>query len=218
MMKFLLTGAIAVGLAGTAMLATATGASALAFSYSDNTAASIPDDNATGVSRDIVISDTAAVTDLTVTISGLQHTWAGDLIATITNVNTGTTVDLFNRIGRISLDGLASNFNGTYSFNSAFTNDILAVASGDSDFDIPSGNYVPSGSLAGFNGQSLAGTWRLTVQDLLEGDTGSFTGWTLSGQNNASAVPVPPQVLGTAVLAGLTAAKKARSRKAIAVA
>jgi subtilisin-like proprotein convertase family protein len=234
MMKFLLTGAMAVGLAGTAMLTTATAASALSFSYSNNVPASIPDNEAAGISSDIVITDTANVTDLNVTINGLKHTWVAHLIAQITHVETNTTVDLFNRIGKVgSATGNGSDFDGNYTFDSQSTNDIWAAAAVGNNANIPVGTYFPStskatganttavpSSLALFNGQGLNGTWRLTISDRARTLTGSFAGWTLSGQNNASttAVPVPPQILGTALLAGLTAAKKARGRKAAAVA
>jgi subtilisin-like proprotein convertase family protein len=208
-MKFLMTGAMSVGLAGIAMLATATGASALSFSYSNNTPATITDFST--VSRDIMITDTANVTDLTVTINGFNHTWLADLIGSLTHVDTATTVNLFNRIGG------SADLNGNYSFNSSFTNNL---ATSSVSGVIPSGNYFPTSSFALFNGQSLNGTWRLTVSDNAGADVGGFSGWTLSGQNNATttAVPVPPQVLGTALLAGLTAVKKARSRKAAAIA
>src|SRR5947209_16248055 len=38
--------------------------------------------------------------NVTVTINGLQHTWAGDVSATLTNLTTGISADLFNRIGK----------------------------------------------------------------------------------------------------------------------
>ncbi len=235
-MKRLLMGAIAVGVVGTMILTTATESLAFAFSYSNNTAATIPDGNDnTGtpgvVSRDIVISDPGFITDLTVTITGLNHTYVGDLIVTLTNVNTGTTVNLFNRIGRVAAPsvgapfGDSSNFNGTYSFSNTFTADIwAAAASGDNNFTVPSGNYFPStfktsgasdvappSSLIPFNMQSLNSAWRLTVSDNASLDTGSFSGWRLSG--NATPVPVPPQAVGTVLLAGLAAAKKLRNCK-----
>jgi subtilisin-like proprotein convertase family protein len=235
-MKLLLTGAIAVGLSGTVMLATATESLAFAFSYTNSTAATIPDGNdgtsTPGVvSRDIVISDPGFISDLTVTITGLNHTYVGDLIATLTNVNTGTSVDLFNRIGRAAAPsygnpfGDNSNFNGTYSFSNAFTADIWAAAAGGTTaFTVPAGDYfastfktsgatnvAPPSSLALFNGQSLSSTWRLTISDNAASDTGSFSGWTLSGQ--ATPVPVPPQAVGTFLFAGLAAVKKRRSRK-----
>jgi subtilisin-like proprotein convertase family protein len=235
-MKRLWTGAIAVGVAGTVLLETASKSLAFTFTSSNNTAATIPDGNdgtstPGTVSRDIVIGTSGFVSDLTVTITGLNHTYVGDLIATLTNINTSTSVNLFNRIGRVAAPsygtpfGDNSNFNGTYSFSNTFTGDIwAAAASGGDAFNIPAGNYAPStftasgsasvappSSLAPFTGQSLSSTWRLTIADWAGTDTGGFSGWTLAG--NATPVPVPPQVVGTALLAGLAAAKKLRNRK-----
>ncbi|MBW4552434.1 MAG: hypothetical protein KME35_15200 [Aphanocapsa sp. GSE-SYN-MK-11-07L] len=237
MNKRLLTGMIAAGVAGTVLLTTASKSLGFAFTFSNTTPATIPDgDSSTStpgiVSRDIVISDPGFISDLTVTITGLNHIFGGDLIATLTNVNTGTSVDLFNRIGRVAAPsygfpiGDNSNFRGPYSFSNAFTGDIWAAATGGGPgFNIPAGNYAPStfktsgpnnvappSSLAPFTGQNLNSTWRLTVFDWLESDTGSFSGWTLSG--NATPVPVPPQAIGTVLLAGLAAVKKLRNRKA----
>jgi subtilisin-like proprotein convertase family protein len=220
MFKQLITGAIFATVSGITVLAAAPNAFALTFTYSNNTPVNIP--VADSVSSDIVISDTGAIDNLAVTISGFNHPWAGDLIARLTNVNTNTTVDLFNRIGRIDTGfGSGSEFNGTYSFSNAFTASIWSSAAASSL--IAPGNYAPTTiggsltSLSAFNGQGLAGTWRLSISNLEPYDTGSFSGWTLSG-NTASnaAVPVPPQVVGTAVLAGLTAVKKLRLRKTVA--
>lgn len=47
----------------------------------------------------IVVPDPATITDVTVTFTGLTHTWIGDLIVTLTHVDTATTVDLFRRVG-----------------------------------------------------------------------------------------------------------------------
>jgi len=105
---------------------------------------SIPDNNAPGASSTITVptSSNFLITDITVTLNNLTHTWIGDLIATLTYVPTNTTVSLFNRIGLVSSGfGESSNFNGTYSFNDAFTSNIWTVAaSGGDSFVIPSGN------------------------------------------------------------------------------
>jgi subtilisin-like proprotein convertase family protein len=232
MFKQLMTGAMMVGTASAVLLAAAPQAFAIPFTYGNNTSATIPDNNFTGISRDIVVSDPGNVGELSVSITGLTHDWVGDLIASLTHVETNTKVDLFNQIGKVTNTGTGdgSNFNGTYSFSNTFTTDIWAAAAAvTSDVNITPGNYAPStfktsgaanvapvSSLTLFNGQNLAGTWRLTVSDRAFGDTGSFSGWTLSGNTASTPVPVPPQVLGTAMLAGLTAAKKLRQRKVIA--
>lgn len=212
MMKSFWQGAIVIGVASTVIVANAPQSLAASFSYSNNTAGSILDNQT--VSRDIVIGSGERITDLTVTISNLSHTWIGDLVASLTHVETGTTIDLFNRVGRLNNSGFgnSADFQGSYSFNDAFTQNLWSTTAVNGK--IPGGNYFTTtsngtrSSLSAFNGQNLAGTWRLSIADRASGDTGSFSSWSMSG----TAVPVPPQIVGTVVLAGLGAAKKFRKK------
>ena len=180
----------------------------------------IPDNNATGASSTIVVPDSFSITDITVTLNSLTHTHLGDLIATLTHVDTGTTVSLFNRIGQGD-DG--SDFNGTYSFNDAFTRNLWSVAaSGGPSFVIPSGNYFPTGAgsstlvpmLTSLSGELSSGTWRLTISDNGSGDTGALGSWALNLQGNPSSpVSVPESTSGLGLLAlGLLGAAAAFKR------
>ncbi|NCQ98702.1 MAG: proprotein convertase P-domain, (modular protein) [Microcystis aeruginosa L211-101] len=201
-------------------------ASAVTFTGT-GTGFSIPEDNATGASSTITVptSSNFLITDITVTLDNLTHTWIGDLIANLTYVPTNTTVSLFNRIGRVSSEGFgdSSNFNGTYSFNDAFTGDIWAVAaSGNSSFVIPSGNYFPTGAssstlvpmLTSLGGSQTAGDWRLTISDNAELNTGALGSWTLNLQGTPIApVSVPESSSGLGLLAlGLLGAGAALKR------
>ena len=185
---------------------------------------SIPDDNATGASSTITVptGSNFLITDITVTLNNLTHTWLGDLIANLTYVPTNTTVTLFNRIGRVSSSvfdfGDGSDFNGNYSFNDAFAGDLWTVAaSGDSSFDIPSGNYFPTGAgsgtlvpiLTSLGGSQTAGDWQLTISDNAGLDTGSLGSWTL----NLEGTPIPEPSSGLGLLAlGLLGAGAALKR------
>jgi subtilisin-like proprotein convertase family protein len=187
---------------------------------------SIPDNNATGASSTITVptSSNFLITDITVTLNNLTHTWIGDLIATLTYVPTNTTVSLFNRIGRVSSGvGNSSNFGGDYSFNDAFTGNIWAVAaSGGGSFVIPSGNYFPTGANSGtlvpmltsLGGSQTAGDWRLTISDNQGDDTGALGSWTLNLQGTPIApvsIPEPSSGLGLLAL-GLLGAGAALKR------
>jgi len=179
----------------------------------------IPDNNATGASSTIVVPDSFSITDITVTLNSLTHTYVGDLIATLTHVDTGTTVSLFNRIGLVSSGaGDSSNFGGNYSFNDAFTGNIWAVAaSGGSSFVIPSGNYFPTGAgsstlvpmLTSLSGELSSGTWRLTISDNEQLDTGALGSWALNLQGTP--IPESSSVLGLLAL-GLLGAGAALKR------
>jgi hypothetical protein len=184
----------------------------------------IPDNNPTGASSDIVVTDNFSSSDITVTLTTLNHTFIGDLIATLTKVDTGTTVSLFNRIGRVGTGlGDSSNFSGTYRFNDAFSGDIWVVAAGgNSTFNVPGGDYYPTAVDSGvivpilpaFAGASSAGTWRLTISDNAVIDTGSLGSWTLNlvGASSPTAVPEPGSLLGLLAL-GLVGAGSALRRK-----
>jgi len=205
---------------------------AAAFSYTSTVSTkNITDNNATGISQDLIISDASTINNLTVTINGLTHTWAGDLIATFTKVSSGTTVNLFNRVGRAGSGvGDSSNLNGNYSFNISGS-DLWAAASLVNTFtNIAAGTYFASTSkssgatnvavassptLSAFYNQSLSGTWRLTISDPSSIATGSFQSFTVSGDATTSAVPEPLTILGAMTAAGFGAVFKRRSAKSL---
>lgn len=160
---------------------------------------------------DIEVTDNFSITDITVTLNDLTHTWAGDLIAELTSP-VGTTVSLFNRVGRVTAGfGYSSNFGGDYSFNDTFTGNLWTAADPPAVV-IPGGDYFPTGAgssalvpmLASLAGESSQGIWRLTISDNAGGDIGSLGSWTLELQGPMAAVPEPSAVLGLGVL-GLAA-------------
>lgn len=160
--------------------------------------------------------------NVTVTINGLQHPWAGDVIATLTNVTTGISGDLFNRIGRATNDpndfGSGAMFGtdltgqDTYSFNSSFSGDIWSAASAAAQGtanSINSGSYWTTTAFSGaktnfssmYDGLPAAGGWRLTLSDNFgpDGDGGgSFINWTLT--LNVADAPEPSFAIPTAAL------------------
>jgi Proprotein convertase P-domain len=193
----------------------------------DGTGGAIPDADPSGsppgvFMSDIVLNDPGFVCSgalqpadcngtnnyVTVTITGLQHTFAGDLIATLTNVTAGISQDIFNRIQKNPGDpndfGCGCQFGGNYSFSdqsALFSNDIWTAASGTAD-TIPADSYwtttagsdTPTSFSAAFGALPAAGTWRLTISDNSPGDTGSFLSWTLS-LDVAGLTPVPERSL-----------------------
>jgi subtilisin-like proprotein convertase family protein len=165
-------------------------------------AASIPENNSAGVSVDIIFSDARLITgNLSVSIHSLNHSWMGDLTATVTHIDTGITVNLFQRPGRtITGNGCSDDFNGSYTFSDsgAVT---LAACNASSAAVLPPGTYRASDDSTGvdevavilssaFTGQAAGGTWRLFMSDVVSGDTGSFANWTVS-MDVADGVPEP---------------------------
>lgn len=166
----------------------------------------IPDHN--GVTpgtftSDILISDTALITgDVTLTLTNLSHTWVGDLIVTLTHVDSATTQTIFSRVGLPPGPlSYGNDAGGTYRFGN-FLGDFWLAASAASPTTIPSGDYAATGAgssapvdLANFfNGQSAAGTWRLSISDNFLDDTGSLGSWSLSlgVADPPTNIPPPP--------------------------
>jgi subtilisin-like proprotein convertase family protein len=189
----------------------------------------IPNNNATGIFSNIIVSNSftfTEITNITVTLNSLGHDFAGDLIATLTYLPTNQTVNLFNRIGRTGGTdrGDNSNFSSalTYSFSDAFTGDIwTAAGGGGTNFNIPGGNYKPTGAnnsasslLDTFRTSPGTGSWQLRISDnaasRLNPGTGSIGGWSLKVEgrtvqevpkpSSVQEVPEPSSVLGLLAL------------------
>ena len=184
-------------------------ASAVTFTGT-GTGFNIPDNNATGASSTITVptGSNFSITNITVTLNNLTHGWSGDLIANLTYVPTNTTVSLFNRI--LDGPGNGTRFNGTYSFNDAFTGDLWSAALASAS-TIPAGNYFPTGAGSGtlvpilnsLSGSQTAGDWRLTISDNWLDETGSLGSWTLNLEGTPLApvsVPESNSVLGLLAL------------------
>ncbi|NCR82430.1 MAG: PEP-CTERM sorting domain-containing protein [Microcystis aeruginosa K13-05] len=207
-----------------AMVATLPASAATLTFTGNGSGGNIPDSSTTGFSSTITVptSSNFLITDVTVTLTGLQHNFLGQVRAALTYVPTNTTVSLFNRVGRIvppaTATGDNSDFNGNYSFNDAFTGNIWTVAASVGNFfDVASGNYFATGGnsstkvpmLASLGGQESSGVWRLTIADTVAGTTGSFTSWTLNLQGTP--IPEPSSSLGLLAL-GLLGARAALER------
>jgi hypothetical protein len=156
--------------------------------------------------------------NVTVSIQGLQHPFAGDLIATLTDVTPSISRDIFNRILKISPDpndlGCQCQFGDTYFFgdqSATYSGDIWANAAGkgaaesiDPGFywTTSAGSSSPASFSAAFNGLPAGGTWRLTISDNSPdspADSGSFSGWTLSlnvAPEPSFAIPLGLALLG----------------------
>ncbi len=172
----------------------------------------IPDGNASGANFDFTISSSEIVSltgdNVTLTLTGIVQTWIGDLVATLTHVNTGTSAVIFNRPGGVNN---SDNFNGgTYKFNDAYTGNLGAVAGSN----VPSGNYAPLQSFDVFNGESAGGTWRLNIKDLVSVDVANSSWTTTLNLVTSVKKSVPEPSLWMLCLTGLLAAGLLRRRRA----
>lgn len=172
-----------------------------------------------------MVADNFLINDITVGLNAITHRWISDLIATLTHIDTSTTVELFNRVLLGGSGGYNSNLNGTYSFNDAFTGDLWTVASsGDGFFDIPGGDYFPTGvgssakvpMLTTISGLPSSGTWRLNISDRASSDSGTLGSWSLNLQGSSPAsVPGPLPLLGAGAAFGWSRRLRKRSRAAL---
>jgi subtilisin-like proprotein convertase family protein len=149
-------------------------------------AAPIPDANLAGVNVPIVVSglsgpvgdlkfsfDGSACTALEgATTVGLDHTWVGDLIVTLTSPQ-GTTVTLMTRPG--TPGNFGNNFCHTVLDDgaTALIQEVLPTAAPFS------GTFKPASPLAAFRGQNGNGTWTLNVSDVAGADIGSVRAFSL---------------------------------------
>lgn len=124
------------------------------------------------------IGSGATINDLNVAVD-ITHTFDGDLILTLEHVDTGTSVVLMNNEG-----GAGDNIFATFDDEAA-----TSIVSGAAPF---AGTFRPEGpgALSDFDGETLAGSWTLTIVDEFGGDSGSLRSWSLSG-DAANPVPEP---------------------------
>lgn len=135
---------------------------------------------------------TGYVHDLDVEVR-LPHTWAADLVVSLTSPS-GTTVVLTSENGGSFDDVFAQTV-----FDDDAEPDAVLPYVGSPDL-VTDNVYVngqnepllvPEGALAAFDGELADGTWTLTVEDDSLNDTGTLETWAMT----LSTTPTPPQWL-----------------------
>jgi subtilisin-like proprotein convertase family protein len=109
------------------------------------------------------------VSDLAVGLD-ISHTWVGDLRITLTAPDA-TSVVIMDDTNSCSSDNILAVLSdlGTTSVDNACFGGTHAIA----------GTLTPSNPLAAFDGLNGTGTWSLTVEDLVGGDSGTLNDWSL---------------------------------------
>jgi subtilisin-like proprotein convertase family protein len=148
------------------------------FSYGGPTVP-IPDNNASGATASIAVSDVKEVVDVNVLVN-VTHVSSGELELFLVAPN-GTEIPLALRRG-----GTGDNFTNTLFDDAAAT----PISAGVAPF---TGSFRPEGPLAGLNGLLSNGTWGLKVKDRASTTTtvGSITSWELRLTYPALACNVP---------------------------
>lgn len=163
--------------------------------------------------------------NVAVQLIGFQHAYLGDLVVTLTHVESGRTATLFDSVGMPSdLFGSPAKLDGTYVFNDNIFNpanpdaaSLWSAADAAGTGVIPTAFYYPTGygspslvSLdAAFAGITSAGTWRLDVIDTFPAfDDGSLFKWVIV----LTGTPVPaPGAIALLGLAGLVGGRRRRA-------
>ncbi|MGB0384698.1 MAG: M36 family metallopeptidase [Ardenticatenaceae bacterium] len=148
----------------------------------------IPDGDPAGVSDELVIAGDGVIADLDVKVKA-THSYVGDLVFRLENLDSGTTVTLIDRPGRDE---------GGYGCNGDDINAILDDEANtpvedacDNNKPTISGSFMPNDSLSAFDFQALSGRWRMSVSDHVGADTGTLDEWCLQP------VKVDPATIGT---------------------
>jgi serine protease len=145
--------------------------------YCSAPAVAIPDNNPAGVNDTIVVPSGGSILDLDVHLRA-THTWVNDLVVTLTNVGSGSTVRLLNR--PVTSGGAGCNGDNP---NLIFDDQAAAAANTtcvNADPAWPIGaRFRPVDPLSAFAGTDLSGSWTLNVSDRVAADTGVLEEWCL---------------------------------------
>jgi len=134
----------------------------------------IPDNNPTGLSSTLAIDAMRTINDLNVRLE-INHTWVGDLEVRLTHIGTGTSAGLLNRAG------IPPSFCPNPDISCTLDDEGFGPVQNQCAVMAPAieGTFRPLEMLSAFDGESLAGSWRLDVVDHAPEDVGELLGWCL---------------------------------------
>lgn len=158
--------------------------------YCSSPRIAIPDDDATGITNNIKINDPGYILDLDVRIE-VTHSWVGDLIFTLRHPETDTKITLIDRPGYPSTSNGCEQ-NGIITILDDEVSSKVESKCASSPVAI-SGIYRPEEDLSTFIGQEVSGTWRLSVSDNFQADTGTLNKWCLATTTNPFSIIPPPK-------------------------
>ncbi len=137
-------------------------------------AVAIPDGSG-NVSDDLVSNSPGVIVDLNVSLD-ITHSYIGDLSVSLAHVDTATAVTLLDR------PGVPASTFGCSADNISVQLDDSAASPAESQCATGpalGGIHSPTSLLSAFNGENIAGTWRLTVSDAVSADIGTLDNWCL---------------------------------------
>jgi subtilisin-like proprotein convertase family protein len=153
--------------------------------------------DAGSTTNSLTLSDARSISDMNVSVNA-NHTYVGDLSFTL--AHNGVSVTFIDR------PGVPASTYGCSGDNIVATLDDEASTAVESQCNSTApainGTFIPNNVLSAFDGQTLNGTWTLTVADAYSSDTGTVNQWclvpTLGGAvPTATNTPVPPTATRT---------------------
>lgn len=130
-----------------------------------------PNNGAVTVSQ-LEIAQTGEIAEIKLTGLSTDHTWMGDLSATLTSPG-GITIDLFDRPD-CDEPGMLVDFSDTATSTAA---DFVGTC--NTGGLAITGEFQPADPLSTFVGQEASGTWTLRIRDNANFDGGNLLGWNL---------------------------------------
>ncbi|HEU5181011.1 MAG TPA: M36 family metallopeptidase [Candidatus Polarisedimenticolia bacterium] len=171
----------------------------LTFTHAISGGLPIPDNDSSGVTDALSISDDIDIADLDFRVDDLQHPFVGNLTLALRSPG-GLLTDVIWRPGQCfttnnittcsQATNSGDNFIGTV-IDDASSNDLIHAGPSFAPF---TGDWMPAmnspdppfwsnpdpvGQLSRYNGRSAAGTWKLFVADHSGGNTGTLNSWSL---------------------------------------
>ncbi|MGB2694264.1 MAG: flexitail domain-containing putative surface protein [Dehalococcoidia bacterium] len=149
----------------------------------------IPDaDYLTGIEDTIAVANASPILDLNLAVN-ISHTYVGDVIVILTHVDTGTSATLIHRPGSPAIIFGCGGDN----IDATLDDEAAAPVEDECAGTVPTigGVLRPNEPLNRFDGESMAGTWKLTVCDVAVEDLGSLNGWSLIAGLVDKGAPTP---------------------------
>ncbi|MBK8268410.1 MAG: proprotein convertase P-domain-containing protein [Planctomycetes bacterium] len=141
----------------------------------------IPDGGPDPVQNLVTIPTTGPILDLDIRLD-IDHTWVGDLVIWMTHIETGTSVLLVDRPGAPATSTGCGADNFDIILDDEGQGGLLenqCSATGSGSFPTSPPNYVPTQSLAAFDGENLGGNWLISVNDVRSENSGTLISWCL---------------------------------------
>lgn len=149
----------------------------------------IPDNDLTGINRNMDVSDERTIADLDIFIN-IRHTRVGDLIVQLTHQDDGKSITLIDRPGYPALDLGCQNDHVRTVLDDEINSPVEGKCAASPS--AISGIFIPQESLSEFDGDRIDGQWTFNVSDNSSGSSGDIRKWCLVAMLSENPPPPTP--------------------------